>query len=519
MERFKREKVLGKGAFGVVYQVRDLTNPTMQLACKMIPSSNRKQALLEISYLKQMSKSCHSTTVNYIDHFSTSNHIVIVTEQLGISLLDILKKSNFNGLKLNSIKNIMDCTFSGLGWIHDQNVIHCDIKPENVLLDYESLEMYLESGFENWLHFKLIDFGSSTNPNHLSHSYIQSRFYRAPEVMVGARYDFKMDIWSAACIMMECFTGKPLFDVQDEWQLLDRCIGLIPPKASPFTEPFKQVDSVVRKLKLELDIYGGVPDIEMDSEGDVQSRIPRSPEKKTHNSSRQSNINSSRMSLIGGGISRSSTLSQLNSISRSSTMTFDMRSKRRSFIPVLSRDNINSNATSTTGSNGEIPKRNSIQKSTSYSSLALKLKPNRVSRTRKYHRRKAKVNKNTIIFKVFTSSGTLNYPYLHHKRPNLNFHLNSWSIESLIIGTETRPSSKRDNNNNKVGEMVLAFESVKLNENNKSKSIKTNSTETPKIGLDLQHFIQVVELCLVWDKWNRPGAFEILDLDFFKSDS
>lgn len=512
MERFKREKVLGKGAFGIVYKVRDVNNPMVHLACKMIPNSNRKQALLEINYLKRMSKNSHSTTIEYIDDFTTANHIVIITEQLGISLLDILRKSNFTGFKLNAIKNVMDCTFSGLGWIHDQNIIHCDIKPENILLDYESLQLYLDNGFENWLHFKLIDFGSSTNPNHLSHSYIQSRFYRAPEVMIGARYDFKMDIWSAACVMMECLTGKPLFDVQDEWQLLDRCIGLIPPSNSnAFLDPFKQVDSVIKKLKWELDVYGGVPDDPMSPEGDshFQSRIPKSPEKKMGSFSRQSNINSSRMSINGNGTSRSSTLGQLNSISRSSTMTFDTRSKRRSFIPVLSRDNNNiSNNLN----------KASIQKSTSYSSLAIKLKPNRVSTTRKYHRKKARINRNTIIFKAFTSSGTLNYPYLYHKRPNLNFHLNSWSLESFIIGTEARPTSKRETNNNKVGEMVMAFENVKLNKEDESKSSKFNSLKNPKIEFELYNFIKVVEICLVWDKWNRPTAFEILNLDFFKTD-
>lgn len=83
--------------------------------------------------------------------------------------------------------------FCALRYIHsDKNrIIHCDVKPENILL-----KQY--HGFD----IKLIDFGSSNHSGSSFFSYIQSRYYRAPEVMLGLPYDSSIDIWSVACVLV-----------------------------------------------------------------------------------------------------------------------------------------------------------------------------------------------------------------------------------------------------------------------------------------------------------------------------
>lgn len=76
---------------------------------------------------------------------------------------------------------------------------------------------------------KIIDFGSSCYiHDHLS-SYVQSRSYRAPEVIIGCKYDYKIDMWSLGCILSELWTGGVLFQNDTVQGLLARVIGIVGP--------------------------------------------------------------------------------------------------------------------------------------------------------------------------------------------------------------------------------------------------------------------------------------------------
>ena len=63
---------------------------------------------------------------------------------------------------------------------------------------------------------KIIDFGSSCFHNEKVYTYIQSRFYRAPEIMLGVNYDMAIDMWSFGCILAELFSGYPIFPGENE---------------------------------------------------------------------------------------------------------------------------------------------------------------------------------------------------------------------------------------------------------------------------------------------------------------
>jgi len=108
----------------------------------------------------------------------------------------------------------------GLDSLSIAGIIHCDLKPENILL------------VDNRSSLKIIDFGSACFENQSVYSYIQSRFYRSPEVILGIKYNSAIDIWSLGCICFELFYGLPLFPGQNEHRMLMRItqgLGCDPP--------------------------------------------------------------------------------------------------------------------------------------------------------------------------------------------------------------------------------------------------------------------------------------------------
>ena len=104
--------------------------------------------------------------------------------------------------------------------LKSHSIIHCDLKPENILLEDR-----------NKSDIKLIDLGSSCFQNERIYTYIQSRFYRAPEIMLGIPYTPAIDIWSLGCILAELYTGYPLFPGESEpeqMNLIMEVIGIPP---------------------------------------------------------------------------------------------------------------------------------------------------------------------------------------------------------------------------------------------------------------------------------------------------
>ena len=100
------------------------------------------------------------------------------------------------------------------------SVIHCDLKPENILFTDETKT-----------HLKIVDFGSACTNYANGFKYVQSRFYRCPEIILGLPYDSAVDMWSFGCILCEMITGRPLFPAIDENELLELIkarIGLPP---------------------------------------------------------------------------------------------------------------------------------------------------------------------------------------------------------------------------------------------------------------------------------------------------
>lgn len=156
------------------------------------------------------------------DFFYHKEHLFIVTELLRDNLYEYSKYNREQEKKayftIPRLQIITKQILTALSYIHDLRLIHCDLKPENILIkSYSRSEI------------KVIDFGSSCFiHDHLS-SYVQSRSYRAPEVILGCSYDYKIDIWSLGCILAELLTGYVLFQNETVQGLLARVVGIIGP--------------------------------------------------------------------------------------------------------------------------------------------------------------------------------------------------------------------------------------------------------------------------------------------------
>ena len=155
-----------------------------------------------------------------LDSFIFRRHFLIVTEMLDMSLYNYIKKPKFKGMPRELLKRISRQILFGLKHLSEINIIHCDLKPENILFTDKTLR-----------EVKIIDFGSACTEYKNGFTYVQSRFYRSPEVMLGIPYTHAIDMWSFGCLIIEMVTGRPLFMANDERELLELMrvrIGLPP---------------------------------------------------------------------------------------------------------------------------------------------------------------------------------------------------------------------------------------------------------------------------------------------------
>jgi len=201
------------------------------VAIKIIRNKKRfhRQALIEIKILEHIQNQSNASIVDYKGHFTFRNHLCLVFELLSINLYELIKADNFKGYHLKRIQNYALQLLNCLAVLRKENIIHCDLKPENILLD-----------LNNRNSIKVIDFGSSCFGNEKVYTYIQSRFYRSPEVILGLSYNTSIDMWSLGCILAELYTGHPLFPGDNEIDLLMRVIEVL---GNPPHDVIKQVTS------------------------------------------------------------------------------------------------------------------------------------------------------------------------------------------------------------------------------------------------------------------------------------
>uniref|UniRef100_A0A061RLX5 Kinase family protein n=1 Tax=Tetraselmis sp. GSL018 TaxID=582737 RepID=A0A061RLX5_9CHLO len=222
--RYQILDYLGSAAFSRAVQALDLK--TGMLVCLKIIKNNKDyfdQSLDEIKllqYVNQADPADSSGVLRMYDYFYYKEHLFIVCELLRANLYEFQKYNRESGddlyFNLPRLQAIAQQVLKGLSFLHGLGLIHSDLKPENILIkSYSRCEV------------KVIDLGSSCfTTDHLS-SYVQSRSYRAPEVILGMKYDQRIDIWSLGCILAELASGYVLFQNVSLATLLARMVGIL----------------------------------------------------------------------------------------------------------------------------------------------------------------------------------------------------------------------------------------------------------------------------------------------------
>lgn len=232
--RYQIMELLGKGSFGQVVRVLDHKTKEFS-ALKIIKNKARfhEQAQIEVKVLKTLldnDKAGKYPVVRMKDTLNFRNHTCIIFELLGQSLYQTLKNSGFRGIPLRYIRRYAFQIFQSLHLLSRLKIIHCDLKPENILLSSKKS-------------IKIVDFGSSCSKSSRIFNYIQSRFYRAPEVIFAIDYSESIDVWSIGCILVELYTGVPLFPGENEVDLFNCMIEVlgVPPYEIFETSPRKSM--------------------------------------------------------------------------------------------------------------------------------------------------------------------------------------------------------------------------------------------------------------------------------------
>jgi serine/threonine-protein kinase PRP4 len=207
--RYEVFKAHGRGVFSSVLRARDLgssISPFPEVAIKVIRANETmyKAGQVEKIILRKLAEADPEGKrhcIRLLGSFEYRSHLCLVFEPMDMDLRALTKRYGRGiGLSLSAVRIYTQQMLVALHHLRNCGVLHADLKPDNLLVNDRRTVV------------KLCDFGSAmfAGDNEIT-PYLVSRFYRAPEVILGLPYDHPMDMWSVGCVVYELFTGQILF--------------------------------------------------------------------------------------------------------------------------------------------------------------------------------------------------------------------------------------------------------------------------------------------------------------------
>ena len=214
---FDRTKVLGHGAFAVVYKGQNRVTPTHNVAVKVISKKQKAGKLIsaeEINILKEIQ---HKNVVQLFDFNETDARLYMVMEFCnGGDLADYLRDKGT--LSEETLQIFVKQLGRAILAIHKCGVMHRDLKPGNILLSYPTTITRVQPCD---IKLKIADFGFARflNDEDMAATLCGSPIYMAPEVLMGLHYDSRVDLWSLGTIIYQCYMGKAPFKASNPYSL------------------------------------------------------------------------------------------------------------------------------------------------------------------------------------------------------------------------------------------------------------------------------------------------------------
>ncbi|KAM3836684.1 cyclin-dependent kinase-like 5 isoform 4-T7 [Vipera latastei] len=206
-EEFVFMKIPNIGAYGVVLKCRHKETHEI-VAIKKFKDSEENEEVKETTLreLKMLRTLKQENIVELKEAFRRRGKLYLVFEYVEKNMLELLEEMP-NGVPPEKVKSYIYQLIKAIHWCHKNDIVHRDIKPENLLISHNDI-------------LKLCDFGFARNLSEGSNAnyteYVATRWYRSPELLLGAPYGKSVDMWSVGCILGELSDGQPLFPGESE---------------------------------------------------------------------------------------------------------------------------------------------------------------------------------------------------------------------------------------------------------------------------------------------------------------
>ncbi|XP_029551172.1 cyclin-dependent kinase-like 5 isoform X4 [Salmo trutta] len=207
MNKFEVLGIVGEGAYGVVLKCRHKETNEI-VAIKKFKDSEENEEVKETTLreLKMLRTLKQENIVELKEAFRRRGKLYLVFEYVEKNMLELLEELP-NGVPSDKVRNYIYQLIKAIHWCHKNDIVHRDIKPENLLISSDDV-------------LKLCDFGFARNlseGNDANYTeYVATRWYRSPELLLGAPYGKAVDMWSVGCILGELSDGQPLFPGESE---------------------------------------------------------------------------------------------------------------------------------------------------------------------------------------------------------------------------------------------------------------------------------------------------------------